>query len=144
MNQWFFGTPVNSFVPSVGLLLYRIIFGGFMLLGHGWGKLVTYSENAESFPDPLGIGSAASLICAILCEVVCSVLVILGLVTRLAVLPLVFTMLVAAMLIHGDDAFFMSGGAAKEPALIYLAAFGLLFFTGAGKFSLDGFLSKKS
>jgi uncharacterized membrane protein YphA (DoxX/SURF4 family) len=38
----------------------------------------------------------------------------------------------------------MSGGAAKEPALIYLSAFGLLFFTGAGKFSLDGFFSSKS
>ena len=143
MKRWILGTPVTSLIPSVGLLLYRLAFGGFMLFGHGWSKLVSFGENADTFPDPLGIGSTASLACAIVGEVVCSALVMLGCVTRLAVLPLVFTMLVAAMMVHGDDPFFMSGGAAKEPALVYLTAFALLFFTGAGRFSIDGFLSTK-
>ena len=144
MKRWLFATPVDAFLPSIGLLLFRIIFGGFMLIGHGWGKLMSFGEKSATFPDPLGIGNGLSMGSAVFCEVVCSALVVLGLATRVAVLPLVFTMGVAAVLIHGGDSLFMSGaGGAKEPALVYLAAFGLLFFTGAGAFSLDGYLGRK-
>ncbi len=143
MKKWIFGTPVTAFIPSVGLLLFRLTFGGFMLFGHGWGKLMSFGEISAKFPDPLGIGNKLSMGSAVFCEVVCAALVMLGLATRVAVLPLVFTMGVAAVIIHGSDSFFMSGGAAKEPALIYLSAFGLLFFTGAGCFSLDALFRKK-
>lgn len=142
IGRWIFGIPVNAFIPSVGLLLFRLVFGGFMLFGHGLSKLMSFGEIAAEFPDPLNIGSHASLIGAIFCEVVCSALVMLGLATRIAVLPLVFTMAVAALLIHGGDPLFMGGGAAKEPALVYLTAFALLFFTGAGRLSLDAFIKR--
>ena len=142
IGRWIFATPVSAFGPSVGLLLFRVVFGGFMLLGHGWGKLMSFGEAAAKFPDPLHIGNEASMICAILGEVGCAALVMLGLATRLAVLPLVFTMAVAALLIHGSDPLFMGGGASQEPALIYLTAFGLLFFTGAGCFSLDALIKR--
>lgn len=108
-----------------------------MLVGHGWGKLMSFSENAATFPDPLGIGPELSMGSAIFCEVICSALVVLGLATRFAVLPLVFTMVVAAFVVHGGDPLFMGSGAAKEPALIYLTAYALLFFTGPGCFSVD-------
>lgn len=137
MKRWLIGTPVKDFIPSVGLLLCRLVFGGFMLIGHGWGKLMSYSEKAVSFPDPLGLGNEMSMGAAIFCEVVCSALVVLGLATRVAVLPLVFTMAVAAFVVHGADPLFTSAGAAKEPALIYLCGFALLFFTGPGCFSVD-------
>ncbi len=143
MKKWLFGTPVSGFLPSVGLLLFRVVFGGFMLFGHGWSKLTSFGEAAANFPDPLGIGNEASMVSAILCEVACAALVMLGLATRIAVLPLVFTMAVATLMIHGGDPLFMGDGAAKEPALIYLTAFALLFFTGAGIFSLDSIIGRK-
>jgi putative oxidoreductase len=132
MKHWLIGVPVTDLISSVGLLLFRIVFGGFMLIGHGWGKLMSYGEMSATFPDPLGIGSGPSLIGAIIGEVVCSALVILGLATRVAVLPLVFTMAIAAFIVHASDPF-----ATKELALVYLSAFGLLFFTGPGCFSID-------
>ncbi len=143
MKKWIIGTPVNSFLPSVGLLLHRLVFAGFLLVGHGWGKLMSFSEKAGTFPDPLHIGHQLSMASAIFCEVVCSALVVLGLATRIAVLPVVFTMGVAAFIIHADAPLFMGGGAAKEPALLYLSAFAILFFTGAGRFSLDGLIGKR-
>lgn len=114
-----------------------------MLIGHGWGKVMSFGETAAQFPDPLGIGNELSMVSAIFCEVVCSALVMLGLATRVAVLPLVFTMVVAAFIVHGGDPFFMAVGAAKEPALIYLCAFGLLVFTGPGCFSVDTMLIQR-
>lgn len=144
MKKWIFGTPVDGILPSIGLLLNRLIFGGFMLYGHGWSKLMSFSEQASNFPDPLGIGSTASMAAAIFGEVVCSALMVLGVATRISALPLIFTMGVAAFIVHADAPLFMSGGAAaKEPALLYLAAGALLFFTGAGRFSIDGIISRK-
>ena len=103
MKRWLVGAPVKDFIPSVGLLLFRIVFGGFMLVGHGWGKLMSFSEKAATFPDPLGIGNQLSMGSAIFCEVICAALVVLGLATRFAVLPLVFTMVIAAFAVHGGD-----------------------------------------
>ena len=144
MKRLLFETPVDALIPSIGLLLFRLVFGGFMLFGHGWGKLMAYGEKSATFPDPLGIGNERSMGSAIFCEVVCAALVMLGLATRLAVLPLVFTMIVAGFVVHGGDPLFMSGaGASKEPAVMYLTAYALLFFTGAGSFSMDCFLGKK-
>jgi putative oxidoreductase len=138
MKKLIFGTPVSGLMPSIGLFLFRIAFGLFMLFGHGWGKMMTFSEKAGAFPDPLGMGNELSMAAAIFAEVACAALVVLGLATRIAVLPLIFTMIVAAFIVHGGNPF-----SSQEPALVYLAAFALLFFTGAGSLSLDRVLGKK-
>lgn len=108
-----------------------------MLLGHGWGKLSNFSEMSGKFGDPIGIGSAPSLALAVGAEFFCAIAVVLGLFTRLAAIPLLITMLVAAFLVHGN-ALIKEG----ELALLYAAAFTLLICTGAGKFSVDGVLRK--
>jgi len=143
MKCFVFATPITDLIPSLGLLLFRVFFGVFMAIGHGWSKLLSFGEMADKFPDPLGIGSRLSMGSAIFCEFVCAILIVLGLTTRIAALPLVFTMAVAAFMIHGGDPLFMGGGASKEPALIYLIAFALLVFTGPGRFSLDWLIGKR-
>lgn len=138
----FLSSSVDAPLPSLGLLLHRVVFGGFMLVGHGWGKLMNFNEQAARFPDPLSIGSTASLSGAVASEVVFAGLIILGLATRLAVLPLMFTMAIAAFMIHAGGPLFLPGAGAKEPALMYCAAFGLLLFTGPGRYSVDHLLTR--
>lgn len=103
-----------------------------MLFGHGLPKLVDYSQKVATFSDPLGVGSATSLSLAIVGEVFASALLILGLGTRVAAVPLLLTMLVAAFLVHADDPW-----ARKEMALLYAAPALTLLLTGAGRFSWD-------
>lgn len=122
---------------DLALLLLRVFAGGMMAVGHGWGKLMEYGSKASTFPDPLGIGGTASFGGAVMGELVCCVLIAIGLFTRLACIPAIFTMGVAALVVHGKDPLFMAGGAAKEPALIYLAMFVAIFIAGPGKWSLD-------
>ena len=118
---------------SLGLLLLRIGAGGMMFFGHGWAKLVGFADIAPRFPDPLGLGSAtASLALAVFAEAFCAAAVMVGVATRLASIPLVVTMLVAAFVVHSDDPW-----AKKELALLYAAPFLTLVFTGPGKFSFD-------
>ena len=142
MKKILLGVFVMDRLPSLGLFLHRVVFGGFMLVGHGWGKLMSFNDHAGGFPDPLGIGPHASMAGAVFCEVVCAALLVAGLLTRPAALGLVFTMAVAGFVVHGADPLFMGNGAAKEPALIYLAGYFLLLFTGPGRYSLDHLITR--
>ena len=122
---------------DLGLLVLRLFFGGFMLT-HGWGKAVKLFEgNLDKFADPIGIGAPASLILTVFAEVVCAILLVVGFKTRLASVPLMITMLVAAFIVHADDPF-----GKKEFALLYFAGYLAIFFMGAGKYSVDGQVSK--
>lgn len=124
---------------DVGLLLLRVGVSALMITGHGWGKFMAFGEKAATFPDPLGLGSShLSMALATGAEFGCALLVLIGLFTRVAVLPLVVTMLTAAFVIHADDPW-----SKKEFALLYLVPFLSLAFTGAGRFSLDGLIDAK-
>ena len=116
---------------QLGLLVLRLTFGCFMLV-HGWEKFSTFSEKADVFPDPLGMGNQLSLIFAIGAELGCSILLILGLATRLVSIPLAFTMFVALFFVHGSDPW-----KKQELAACYLAVYVCIFLLGPGKFSLD-------
>lgn len=123
---------------NIALLFLRITIGVFMLT-HGFGKLTMLLEgNAVQFADPIGIGPAASLVLAVFAEVLCSILLIFGLATRFAVIPLLITMLVAALIVHSADAF-----GVKEMALLYLSVYIFILIAGAGKFSVDNWIYKK-
>jgi len=121
---------------SLGLLILRVSAGSMLLAFHGWGKLLAFGESAAKFPDPLGIGSTASMACTIGAEVACAALIVLGLATRLAALPAAFAMGVAAFMVLAGDPW-----AEKELALLYMAPFLALVLTGAGRFSLDARLA---
>lgn len=132
-----FYTGESSGLISIGLLLLRVIVGVFMMT-HGFGKLKMLLGPGEiQFADPIGIGLELSLILAVFAEFFCSILLILGLGTRLAAIPLMITMLVAGFVVHAADPFQV-----KEFALLYGVVFTSLFITGPGKYSLDYWLSK--
>ena len=138
LRKLLFGPPPSAGIGySLGLLLLRVSVGGMMLLGHGWGKLTSFAERSASFPDPLGIGPSLSMALATGAEAFCALAVILGFATRWAAVPLMVTMLVAALIIHGDDPW-----AKKEFALLYFFPFATLLLTGAGRYSLDAFFRR--
>jgi len=123
---------------SAGLLLLRIAFAGLML-GHGIPKLLAFNELAVKFADPLGMGSQLSLIAAIGTEVGCSILLLLGLGTRLAAIALAFTMGVALFMVHGADPW-----QKRELAACFMAVYITLLWTGAGAFSLDRMIRNRN
>ena len=125
-------------LTSIGLLLLRVSIGLFMLLGHGWSKLMGFSEMADKFPDPIGMGSQLSLIAAIGAEFGCSLLLVLGLGTRIAAIPLAFTMIVALFIFHSADPW-----PTKELAAVYLAVYATLVLTGGGRFSVDHLIGRR-
>ena len=122
---------------NLGLLIFRVAIGAFMLIGHGWGKLMKVFQGNFEFGDPLGIGAAPSLVLTSFAEAICSILIIIGLKTKWATIPLIITMLVAYFVVHFSDPF-----GRQEKALMYLVSYILILLTGPGKYSLD--FNKKS
>ncbi len=121
---------------DIVLLIVRISIAVLMLV-HGIPKLLSlFSGNPVTFPDVLGMGSEISLTLTVFAEVFCSILIFIGLGTRLAVIPLIITMLVAGLIIHSSDPFSII-----ELSLHYLLVYLMLLIMGSGRFSVDGFLS---
>ena len=123
---------VDETIPSIGLLVLRLGTGGFLLFGHGLGKLLTFSQKAATFADPIGLGPVVSFALVVFAEFFCSIAIMLGLTTRLAAIPIVIFGLVAVFVQHAADPF-----GDKELALLYLVPALALAFTGAGRFSID-------
>jgi putative oxidoreductase len=134
-----FSQSREATLTAYGLLVLRIGVGLLMLLGHGWPKLAGFGTRAGQFPSVFGLDGSVSLALAVFAEFFCSLAIIFGLFTRLAVVPLIVTMLVAALVIHGADPF-----AKKELALMYLLPYVTLIITGPGRFSLDALLGGRS
>lgn len=120
---------------DLALLILRIVFG-VMMITHGLAKIADFANLSMGFPDPIGLGSKTSLILIICAEVGASALIIIGAITRLAAIPLIFGMVVAAFILHSPVS--LSG---SELPLIYLAFYICLLICGAGKYSVDGLIS---
>jgi putative oxidoreductase len=132
-----FNTNFNHSALNLMFLVLRVAISAFMLT-HGYGKLQSALAGGEiQFMDPFGLGQATSLYLAVFAEFFCSIFLILGFATRLAVIPLIVTMLVAVLIAHGSDPF-----EKKEMALDYLVVYLVILVCGAGKYSLDYFISR--
>ncbi|HEX8333607.1 MAG TPA: DoxX family protein [Segetibacter sp.] len=131
-----FSTTFSPANINTALLLLRVAVAAFMLT-HGLPKLMNMMSGNSQFGDPLGLGKDVSLGLTVFAEFVCSILLLLGLATRLALIPLIITMLVAAFVAHADDPF-----GKKEMALLYLVVFITLLITGPGKYSIDNALAR--
>jgi putative oxidoreductase len=101
-------------------------------------KLLSVDQKVQ-FPGKFGLSSEISLALAVFAEVICSILLIVGFRTRLVVIPLIITMLVAVLSVHAADPF-----GKKELALHSLLVYVVLMATGSGRYSVDHILHKSA
>ena len=112
------------------LLLIRLFFG-ILFFMHGLDKLTNFNELSLTYPSVLGFGSYTTLMVAIFCEFACSMFLLVGLMTRILLIPMILSMAVAFFDIH--DGMMPEG----ELSLIYLVIFLGLFIAGPGRYSVD-------
>ncbi|MBO9691522.1 DoxX family protein [Chryseobacterium sp.] len=128
-----------SSIPKDIILLAVRVFVGFAMLSHGFPKLQMLLAGGKiEFFDFMGLGPQISLILTVFAEFVCSILLILGLFTRVSLGFLIFTMIIAGFVVHGADPF-----EKRELALVYLSVYLLLMVIGAGKVSVDHMIERR-
>jgi putative oxidoreductase len=133
-----FNVNKTGSATDIALLVARTGIAAFMLT-HGIPKLLMLLSGAPvQFPPMLGMSAELSLGLAVFAEVFCSILLLAGFATRLAVIPLIITMVIALVFIHVADPF-----AKQELAFQYLLVYLVLLFAGSGRFSIDYLLQGK-
>jgi putative oxidoreductase len=131
-----FRLALSSNRVSVALLLLRLIIG-VAFLQHGYGKILSpFNWMGPEAPVP-GIFQGL----AAFSEFFGGFALLLGLLTPLASLGILFTMVVAVAthVMKGDP--FVQG---YELAAVYLAISAALLLAGPGRFSVDYAIAKKS
>lgn len=133
-----FNKSLQNGNTDLALLFIRIGLAALMLT-HGLPKLAKlFSDEPIAFASVFGMSQSLSLVLAVFAEVVCSGLIIVGLGTRVAAVPIIITMAIAAFYIHAADPFSI-----KEMSILYFLGFTFVSIAGAGKYSLDTVLAKR-
>ena len=134
-----FSVTHTSGTTSLALLIARFGIAALMLT-HGIPKLgMLLSGEPVQFLPFMGLSAKFSLGLAVFAEVICSVFLLVGFATRLALIPLIITMLVAVFVVHAADPF-----SSKEPGFQYLLVYIVLLIMGGGKYSVDYLLQPKA
>lgn len=129
-------------VGSIVILLLRL-YVGWIFMKAGYGKLIDIAGTTEQFSH-LGIADPQYYAWAVgLCEMIGGALLFLGLIARVAAIPLIIIMIVAYCTAHHAAAVAIFSNPqlfASQPAFLPLLTSLLVFSFGAGYFSLDCFL----
>jgi len=126
--------PVNT---DAGTLLLRIIFGAVFIYA-GYFKLTHYSMILPMWKDYLGIGLTFSFNLVLWSELIGGTMVVIGLLTRLAVIPLFIIMIVVCFIAMASKPL-----TEKEFEIFLLLASLVIFNAGSGKYAVDAILQRK-
>jgi putative oxidoreductase len=122
---------------NLATFLLRVTFGLLMWINHGVPKLTHFSEWRDTFYDPFHIGHFWMLTMSILAEVFASMMLILGVFSRIAAFAILLEM--AALIIlfyHGRPIGHF------EDAILFLTGFLVIIIVGPGKWSVDAMSGK--
>jgi putative oxidoreductase len=126
----------NPLALNTSMLLLRLTMG-ILMMAHGYDKLIHLNEYKTTFLNFLGIGSTGSLLLVVFAEFFCALFIVIGLFTRIVVIPLIITMAVVVFQVNTLDFF-----GKAELGSLYLAGFLVLLMCGPGKVSVDGIAGK--
>lgn len=130
---------------NLGRLFLRL-FVGVMFIQFGIRQLVNYSSVVGTFPSVLGMGSEATLIVMITIELVCSIMIIIGCLTRLAVIPPIVSMIIAenyilTSLLPDVSVYSIHSTQPGFLPIMFIGIYIFILIAGPGKISLDYFIS---
>lgn len=137
MKRFFLSVQKGTRASHLAAFILRVGFGVLMIPYHGYVKLVEFNERKDNFVDFLGLGGTVSLSLAIFAEFFCSILLILGLFTRLATIPLLVTTLVIFSA-HNWELF-----GQYELGTAFFVGYLSILTLGPGRFSLDYLIFKR-
>lgn len=129
-------SDVGSTLNNWALLGFRVLLAVELFRVHGLRKFRPRAGEApEVVPNPLGLPAVLNQLVATFSDTVVPLLVVLGLATRLAVLPTIGVTAIGYFVVHRRDPV-----AVRDVPYIYTICFLLLLALGSGTHSVDYYL----
>jgi len=124
----------NSF-NNAALLAFRVLLAIELFRVHGMKKFRVQNGEKEHVPNPLHLPEKLNGLVATFSDTVIPFFIILGLGTRLAVLPTIGVTAIGYFVVHRNDSLEV-----RDVPYMYTLSLLLLLALGAGTYSLDNYL----
>lgn len=121
----------SSVATDIGLLYLRIGASLVLLFVHGLPKVRHFASEAAAIEDPFHFGKRVTIACAIFAEVFCPFLMMAGIATRYAALPVIVLTAIALIRVHPEWTLQQA-----QFAWMLLVLFGTIAIVGAGHYTL--------
>jgi putative oxidoreductase len=121
------------------MLCFRVFISIELIVVHGLKKIGVGVQEAEHIPNPLHLPESLYNGFAIAANLFFPLMVIAGICTRLATLPILAVTVTGYFVIHGHGTLLE-----KDTPFMYSLAFLLIAVLGAGKYSIDNRLYNKA
>lgn len=125
------GTVFNN----AALLVFRILLAVELFRVHGMKKFRVENGQKEHVPNPLHLPEKLNGLVATFSDTVVPFFIILGLGTRLTVLPTIGVTAIGYFVVHKNDSLEV-----RDVPYMYTLSLLLILALGAGKYSLDYYL----
>jgi putative oxidoreductase len=128
-------SDLGSSFNDVALLIFRVLLGIELFRVHGLKKFRLENGKKEVVPNPLGLPDKMNALVATFSDTVVPFLIILGLGTRLAVLPTIGVTAIGYFVVHRKDSLEV-----RDVPFMYTLSLLLILALGAGRYSLDYYI----
>jgi len=125
------GNPLNN----TALLVFRILFALELFRVHGMKKFRKKNGQTEHIPDPLHLPPKLNSFIATFSDTVVPFLLMLGIATRLVVLPAIGVTAIGYFVVHRKDSLEV-----RDVPYLYTLCLLLMLVLGAGTYSIDTYL----
>jgi putative oxidoreductase len=125
------GTTLNN----AALLVFRVLLAVELFRVHGMKKFRIENGQREQVPNPLHLPKTLNALVATFSDTVVPFLIILGVATRLVVLPTIGVTAIGYFVVHRKDSLEV-----RDVPYMYTLSLLLILALGAGKYSLDYYL----
>lgn len=128
-------SDLGSSFNNASILVFRILLAVELFRVHGMKKFRVENGQKEHVPNPLHLPEKLNGLVAAFSDTVVPFFIILGLGTRLAVLPTIGVTAVGYFVVHRKDS-----PEVRDVPYMYTLSLLLILALGAGKYSLDYYL----
>lgn len=128
-------SDLGSSFNDITFLIFRVLFGIQLFRVHGLKKFRLENGHREIIPNPLGLPDKMNALVASFADLAVPFLIILGLGTRIAVLPTIGVTAIGYFVVHRKDSLEV-----RDVPFMYTLSLLLILALGAGNYSLDYYL----
>ncbi|GAA3933826.1 DoxX family membrane protein [Chitinophaga oryziterrae] len=128
-------SDAGSNMNNIALLVYRILLGFELFRVHGLKKFRLENGQKEHVPNPLHLPDKLNGLVATFSDTVVPFLLMLGVCTRLILLPVIGVTAIGYFVVHRRDS-----AEVRDVPYMYTISFLFLLITGAGTYSIDHLL----